>query len=210
MPYATIDQVLNPTFIRRRRKDIKELYGDDVYVATKKVNFIEPTLDNLPYRLDQVYAKARPLEEIQAMLGSHKDEAAAAGVPQHKAARYRATDYLLPKHRNAQEFKDLFRARNRISALIRYLLFKRLESSVAAFRSTLEMLIRSNRNFRQSLDEGFVPIGQTATRLLGGEVFDPDDLMAVLEKEEVRRKAEGAKRSKLARCIPKASWLKSN
>ena len=201
VPYATIDQVLNPTFIRRRRKDIKELYGDNVYVADKKVNFIEPTLDNLPYRLDQVYAKAGPLEEIQAMLGSHGGQAATAGVPQHKAARYRATDYLLPEYRNASEFKDLFRARNRIAALIRYLLFKRLESSVVAFRSTLQMLIRSNRNFRESLDEGFVPIGQTATRLLGGEVFDPDDLMAVLAKEEVRREAAGTKRSKLVHSI---------
>lgn len=63
------------------------------------------------------------------------------------------------------------------------------------------MLIRSNRNFRQSLDEGFVPIGATATRLLGGESFDPDELMAVLEKEEARRKAAGAKRSKLVHSI---------
>ncbi|KKK74286.1 hypothetical protein LCGC14_2885290, partial [marine sediment metagenome] len=96
---------------------------------------------------------------------------------------------------------DLLRAKNRIAALIRYLLFKRLESSVAAFRSTLEMLIRSNRNFRQSLDEGFVPIGATATRLLGGESFDPDELVEVLAKEEARRKAVGAKRSKLVHSV---------
>jgi len=202
VPYATIDQVLNPTFIRRRRRDIKELYGDEVYVAGKKVNFIDPTLENLPYRLDQVYAKAGPLEDIQEMLGSQEEEdATTPGPRRHKAARYRATDYLLPKHKNAPEFKDLLRAKNRIAALIRYLLFKRLESSVAAFRSTLDMLIRSNRNFRQSLDEGFVPIGATATRLLGGESFDPDELVEVLAKEEARRRAVGAKRSKLVHSI---------
>ena len=202
VPYATIDQVLNPTFIRRRRRDIKELYGEEVYVAGKKVNFIDPSLDNLPYRLDHVYAKAGPLEDIQAMLGSKTEgDAISPGPRRHIAARYRASDYLLAKYKDAPEFKDLLRAKNRIAALIRYLLFKRLESSVAAFRATLETLIQSNRNFRQSLDEGFVPIGATATRLLGGESFDPDELVEVLEKEEARRKAVGAKRSKLVHSV---------
>jgi len=46
-----------------------------------------------------------------------------------------------------------------------------------------------------------VPIGATATRLLGGESFDPDELVEVLEKEEARRKAVGAKRSKLVHTV---------
>jgi hypothetical protein len=52
VPYATIDQVLNSVFMRRRRKDIRELYGDDITVAGRKVRFPEPKLDNLIYRLD--------------------------------------------------------------------------------------------------------------------------------------------------------------
>src|SRR5207248_4148819 len=68
-------------------------------------------------------------------------------------------------------------------------LFKRLESSVAAFRSTLDTVIRSNRSFRACLDESFVPIGKTATRLLSGEACEPDELLAVLLQEEQRRRA---------------------
>jgi HKD family nuclease/superfamily II DNA or RNA helicase len=185
LPLATIEEVLNPTFIRRRRKDIKELYGDDVYVSGKKVNFIDPALDNLPYRLDSVYAKAGSFDDLQ-----HR-------IAQHQGARYLAVDYILPAKRNDPAYRDLLRARNRVAALMRHLLFKRLESSVAAFRSTLETLIRSNRNFRASLDEGFVPIGKTATRLLSGEAFDPEDLMAILASEEEKRLEAGAKRAKL-------------
>lgn len=185
VPYATIDQVLNPTFIRRRRRDIKELYGDDVSVSGKKVNLIDPTLDTLPYRLDQVYARAGSFEELQ-----HK-------LAEHKGARYLAADYLKAEHKSDDAYRDLLRARNRIAALIRHLLFKRLESSVAAFKSTLDMLIRSNRNFRHSLDEGFVPIGKTASSMIGGEEFEPDGLLAILVDEESKRQASGAKRSKL-------------
>ena len=51
-------EVLNPVFLRRRRKDIRELYGDDIKVAGRLVRFPEPRLSNLAYRLDKVYARA--------------------------------------------------------------------------------------------------------------------------------------------------------
>ena len=77
------------------------------------------------------------------------------------------------------------------------LLFKRLESSIEAFRSTLNSLIRSNRNFREALAAGFVPIGTTATRMLSGQSFEADDLLAVLQEEERRRQDAGQRRNKL-------------
>lgn len=174
-PFATIDQVLNPTFIRRRRKDIRELYGDDIEVAGRKVRFPEPVLDNVHYRLDRVYAKAGAFEEIQDLL------------KRHAGARYLAVEYLTPEAGESGRYKDLLRARNRVARLMRYLLVKRLESSVAAFRSTLQVLIRSNRNFREALGNGFVPIGATATTLLSGETFDVDELLGRLQSEEERR-----------------------
>lgn len=185
VPFATIEQVLNPTFIRRRRRDIRELYGDEILIAGRKVQFPEPILDNLAYRLDCVYAKAGSLADLQATLG------------RHSGSRYRAADYVKPDKRMQPQYRDLLRARNRVASLIRHLLFKRLESSVAAFKSTLDVLIQSNRNFRIALEEGFVPIGQTATRLLSGEELDPTELLQVLQAEESRRKAVGAKRSTL-------------
>ena len=58
VPKAEIDQVLLPVFIRRRRKDIRDLYGDTALVDGKPVRFPDPVLDNVEYRLDKVYAKA--------------------------------------------------------------------------------------------------------------------------------------------------------
>ena len=185
VPKAEIDQVLLPVFIRRRRKDIRDLYGDTALVDGKPVRFPDPVLDNVEYRLDKVYAKAGPFEELQALLG------------EHTAARYRATEYIREEAKAKPEYRDLFRAGDRIARLMGVLLLKRLESSIEAFRSTLRSLINSNRNFREALTSDFVPIGSTATRLLAGQSFDVDDLLEVLRQEEQRRQQAGSERDKL-------------
>ena len=185
VPKAEIDQVLQPVFIRRRRKDIRDLYGDTALVDGKPVRFPDPVLDNVEYRLDKVYAKAGPLDELEALLR------------EHKAARYRATEYINEGAKSKPEYRDLFRAGDRIARLMGVLLLKRLESSIEAFRSTLHSLMTSNRNFREALGAGFVPIGSTATRLLAGQSFDVDDLLEVLRQEEQRRQQAGSQRDKL-------------
>ena len=174
VPRADITQVLSPLFIRRRRRDIRDLYGDTAMVGGQPVSFPEPVLENVDYRLDRVYARAGAFQEITDALEAHE------------ATRYRASDYLLPAATSRPEYRGLLRARDRIAGLMKVLLLKRLESSVAAFRSTLETLINSNRNFRESLEAGFVPVGATATRLLAGQRFDPDELLEILQQEEAR------------------------
>ena len=185
VPHADIQQVLAPVFIRRRRRDIRELYGDTATVNDQPVRFPDPLLDNVTYRLDKVYAKAGPFADLLALL------------KQHQAARYRAVEHLTPEAAKKAEYRDLFRAGDRIPRLMRALLVKRLESSIEAFRSTLDSLLRSNRNFRQALEDGYVPIGATATRLLSGQSFDADEVLDILQQEEERRQAQGRKRSKL-------------
>ena len=177
--------MLSSVFIRRRRRDIRDLYGDTALIDGKPVRFPDPVLDNVEYRLDKVYAKAGSLEELEKLLRKHK------------AARYRATEYLKPEAKERPEYRDLFRARDRIARLMGVLLFKRLESSIEAFRSTLRSLMTSNHNFRESLASGYVPIGSTATRLLSGQSFDADDLLEVLRQEEERRQQLGSRRDKL-------------
>ena len=188
-PRASIDQVLSPVFIRRRRRDIRDLYGDTAQVNGQPVCFPEPQLDNVAYRLDKVYAKAGSYEDLIKEL---KD---------HRPARYRAIEYLTDDANKKPEYRDLFRAQDRIANLMAVLLLKRLESSIKAFRSTLNSLIQSNRNFREALDAGFVPIGRTATGLLSGQSFDADDLLDVLRQEEMRRQDAGGSRSKLVHSV---------
>lgn len=81
------------------------------------------------------------------------------------------------------------------------LLLKRLESSIETFRFTLKSLIQSNRNFREALDSGFVPIGRTAARLLSGQSFNSEDLLDVLRQEEQRCQEQGGQRPKLIHSV---------
>ena len=184
-PLATMEQVLTPVFIRRRRKDLRELYGDSATVNGQPVRFPTPSLDNLEYRLDRVYAKAGPFEKLQSLL------------KKFKASRYRATDYIKEEAKSKAEYRDLLRAKGRIAGLMRALLLKRLESSIEAFRSTLNTLISSNRNFREALEAGYVPVGSTATRLLAGSEFDADELLEVLEQEAQHRQQRRRPRANL-------------
>ena len=198
VPRAEIEQVLSPVFVRRRRKDIRDLYGDTAIVRGQPVRFPEPVLDNVDYRLDRVYAKAGSLNEITSML------------EKHQRARYRVTKYIEPEAKDKKEYRDLFRARDRIARLMGVLLLKRLESSIEAFRSTLDSLKHSNRNFRESLESGYVPIGNTATRVLSGQSFDATDLLEVLQQEEQRRRQTGGKNAKLVHStddFDTAQWL---
>ena len=136
VPRADVEQVLTPVFIRRRRKDVSELYAETATIDGRPVRFPNPVLSNLEYRLDKVYAKAGPFDQLEAAL------------KEHRGARYRVIEYIRPEAAEKEEYRDLFRARNRIARLMHVLLFKRLESSIEAFRSTLDSLIRSNQNFR--------------------------------------------------------------
>ena len=177
-PPADIAEVLTPIFIRRRRKDITELYGDTATIRGEPISFPEPRLENLEYRLDRVYTKAGDFTDLLRTLG------------QYKAVRYNPTEYLKPEHHNSQEYAGLFRARGRIAGMIRHLLLKRMESSIAAFHSTLESLINSNQNFRAALESGYVPVGSVATRLLAGQNFDPQEALDILGQEETRHRRQ--------------------
>lgn len=185
VPRADVGQVLTPIFIRRRRRDIKDLYGDTAEINGEPIHFPDANLDNVQYRLDKVYAKAGEFSVLQDLIKGHK------------GSRYLVTNYLREQARDKPEYIDLFRARNRIARLMGVLLLKRLESSIEAFRSTLQSLSRSNRNFKTALGNGYVPIGDTATRMLSGASFDADELLEILEQEEQRRQATGSKKSKL-------------
>ena len=167
-----IQRALTPIFIRRRRRDIIEIYGDSAEVNGQPVRFPAPKLDNLAYQLDQVYAEAGGAAVMFELLA------------QHKGARYQPLDYLKRTHRNDRRYDAIKRSRGRIAGLIKTLMLKRLESSVHAFRNTLDHLIGSNRNFRNALEAGYVPTGRLATRLLTGADFDPDDMLQALAEDE--------------------------
>lgn len=81
------------------------------------------------------------------------------------------------------------RAGLNLRGLIRTMLFKRFESSVDAFRRTLERMIATQTMFLRALEEGFVPAGEDATELLRWSADeDEDELLAKLSAVSNRYK----------------------
>ena len=175
-----IAQVLTPILIRHRRKDVVDLYGDKPTINGEPVAFPTPKLSNLEYRLDSVYAKAGDFAEWLNTLG------------QHQAVRYNPTEYVKAERRAEQRYFGLLRARGRIAGMIRYLLFKRLESGIEAFRSTLTFVAHRNRSFKSALEAGYVPVSSVATNLLAGQNFEPEEAQTILLREESKRNEQFA------------------
>jgi superfamily II DNA/RNA helicase len=73
--------------------------------------------------------------------------------------------------------------------LMRILLFKRFESSVEAFRKTIEKLLRIHERFLNSLKEGIVPAGEEAQAILyetgDGEDRDLIDALRLVSRRYV-------------------------
>src|SRR5206468_1267778 len=81
-------------------------------------------------------------------------------------ARYGLIDYVDAAMHSKSPYSDLARAGLRLSGLMRSLLFKRLESSVEAFRCTVSHLLESHRLFLTLLKEGKISAGEDVEPLL--------------------------------------------
>src|SRR5262249_30720134 len=96
-------------------------------------------------------------------------------------ARYGLWHYVKKDRQKEAPYNDLHRAGINLRGLIRVMLFKRFESSVCAFRRTLERLDKIHGMFLKALDEGFVPAGQDAQKLMyESDALDQDNLIAEL------------------------------
>jgi hypothetical protein len=98
-------------------------------------------------------------------------------------ARYGLWNYVRPEKQKVDPYQDLHRAGINLRGLIRVMIFKRFESSVHAFRKSLERLERIHGFFLEALDQGFVPAGEDAQRLLyESDIYDDSGLIDALEK----------------------------
>jgi superfamily II DNA/RNA helicase len=93
--------------------------------------------------------------------------------------------YVVAAKKDVAPYNDLVRAGQRLHGLMRTLLFKRLESSVEAFRQTVTRLIERHKIFLNGLDDGVIIAGEGVEDLLKGvEEGDSEnaDFRAELEK----------------------------
>lgn len=167
-----IAKVLQHVLIRRRRKDILRHYPGAT-LNGQPVSFPEPKLSNREYSLDHVYRKAGGLKYVTDLLNKYR------------ATRYKPAEYLTDKAKSLPQYANIVQSqRGNLAGIMTTNLWKRLESSIPAFRSTLEVLMESNRQFRSvilnggvSQDEGEQDSEEALTLdLPSGEELDADEL----------------------------------
>ncbi len=141
---AQVASVLQHVLIRRRRQDIRRNYPDSA-LNGQPIRFPEAKLSNREYSLDHVYKKAGGIKRIADLLN------------RYQAARYRPAKYLNEDAKERPEYANIVRSnRGNLAGIMTTNLWKRLESSIPAFRSTLAVLIDSNRTFRDQILNGGV------------------------------------------------------
>ena len=124
-----------------------------------------------------------------------------AGLPVSPYDVYMKTLYTLVKDRLEDkqshneiiiedEISKLQHAGKNLRGLMRVLLFKRFESSVYAFRETIEKLLVVHQIFLESLNKGFIPAGKEAQTLLSEDYnqAEEEDLMSKLQEASSKYK----------------------
>ena len=153
--------LLQHFMVRRTRRHIRE-HWPNAHINGRKLVFPDRKLTTIRYNINKVYDglydKLRRLIEPP-----NPSQGKTTGL---RYARYGLIDYVNPSIRSKDPYRDLARAGLRLSGLMRSLLFKRLESSVHAFRCTVSHLFESHQLFLTLLKEGRISAGEDVEPLL--------------------------------------------
>ncbi len=172
--------LLQHFLIRRTRKHIRE-HWPDAKIDGRPVRFPERRLKTIDYSIEKTYGGF--YKQLRDLIEPPDPQRGKTDGMTY--ARYGLHNYVVTDKQRVAPYKDLARAGKRLRGLMRTLLFKRLESSVEAFRQTVSGLIERHKIFLRGLDEGIVIAGEKVEDLIKGiEPGDAerDDLLAELEK----------------------------
>lgn len=156
---SRIRSIISPLVIRRSRIDLQEIpaYREDL-----KRQHIEPLIPEDPIELEYDLSQYRELylETLDLIDATDNNN---DGKIRFKSARYKPTDYVIPEQQEklAKELEDktgvkynlLIGRQMNVAQFMRRLLVQRFESSVAAFRQSLDYMIRSNENILNWIDK---------------------------------------------------------
>jgi len=156
----SLPDLLRHLLIRRTRKHIMRYY-QHATLNGEPLQFPERKLEAVNYNIEAVYA-AR-YEQLHEAISKRL-----------RYAKYRLFTYVLPEYRQQSPYRELAQSSGNLRGLMRTLLFKRLESSVYAFRESVGRLIELHENFLTALDLDLIPAGQDAQKLLYEGMDDPD------------------------------------
>ncbi|VEP14153.1 DNA/RNA helicase, superfamily II [Hyella patelloides LEGE 07179] len=206
-----LQDLLSHVLIRRTRNQIIRFYGYDAETHQKVIEsgnyrdyqtgkrkayvlvggqhrfFPKRELETIEYSIEDTY------QGLYQQLRSH------IGKPRKKQlrnllknelsyARYGLWNFVIKEKQNKEPYLTLQRAGSNLRGLIRVLLFKRFESSVCAFKTTVKKLLTIHQNFLAALDAGIVPAGEEAQKLLSQENPEGEEIDLLNALNEVARK----------------------
>lgn len=159
-----------------------------VKVAGGKHFFPKRELKTLRYSIEKTYSGL--YEQIRCCLGRPAGAALTSNPDAELTyARYGLWNYVKPAMNNLAPYKDLQSAGRNLRGLIRVSMFKRLESSVEAFRQTVTRMQSAHEIFLKSLDKGFVPAGEDAAKhLYHSDKHEEADLLRLLKQSSDKYK----------------------
>ncbi|TEU15784.1 MAG: helicase [Anaerolineales bacterium] len=180
-PSRDLQEVLNHILIRRTRRHVRTYYPD-AQINGQPLVFPDRELETITYSIEETYrgpddtaGESRVYKRLHDLMG------------QLTYARYALFDYVLAEHQDEPQYQGLQRAGAALRGLMRVMLFKRFESSVHAFRQTVNRLRDLQRAFQGALDRGLVPAGDEATDILyKSDLDDEPTLYDALEKASIR------------------------
>jgi superfamily II DNA/RNA helicase len=176
---AETHQPVDPSRFREYLDGKRRAY---VFVAGRHQFFPKRELDTIEYSIEETYQGL--YQQLRKYLGkSRKGIPGKPPVDELTYARYGLWHYVIKEKQRREPYASLHRAGANLRGLIRVLLFKRFESSVFAFKETIDKLLKVHRRFREALSQGFVPAGEDAQAIL----YEPNqaeeqDLMDALRK----------------------------
>ena len=169
------EQRVNPDNFAPYREGQRRAY---VLVGGRRQFFPQRQLETVEYSIEATYQGL--YGQLRDYLGHTPDQ---AGSPEPVRpdsltyARYGLWHYVRATKQDRPPYSDLQRAGANLRGLMRIMLFKRFESSVHAFRQTLRRMVRTHRAFLAALEQGIVPAGEEAQRLLYESDLDEEQAL---------------------------------
>lgn len=188
---AETDQPVDPDNFEPYRRGERRAY---VRVAGQPNYFPARELETVSYSIEAVYgdfyddlrgyltSPPTPASPPPPPLPMGEGEGAGGEGEVLTFARYGLWHYVRPALQERAPYVDLKRAGANLRGLLRVMLFKRLESSVHAFRETVRRMLRMHVYFRQALDQGIIAAGEEAQQLLYAS--DQEDEQALFDALE--------------------------
>jgi superfamily II DNA or RNA helicase len=195
-----LPSLLSNILIRRTRNHVLRWYGYDVetnqpvdpdnftpyrtgerrayvLVQGKPQVFPKRELRTIEYSIEDAYQGL--YEQLRRYMG-HDDQT--DGDRQLTYARYGLWNYVRKAHQSQSPYFELQRAGANLRGLMRISMFKRLESSVFAFRETVRRQLAIHEAFLKAIDAGIVAAGQEAQSILyESDVYEEGQLLDALE-----------------------------